>query len=65
MFLYGLDWISYGNDDMANYTLAAERLFNYAYGYTPDLQTYLASQDPGSNDWYLQWSRRSCHRLWT
>ncbi len=53
MFAYGFDWISYANDDMANYTLAAERLFNYAYGYTPDLQTYLTSRDPSLHLWFI------------
>ena len=28
---FGTRWISYGNDDMANYTLAAKRFYNYGF----------------------------------
>src|SRR5882724_692343 len=35
MFRFGFNWISYGNDDMANYTLAAERFLNNSYYFLP------------------------------
>ena len=31
LLLYGFNWISYGNDDMANYCLAAERFLEHGY----------------------------------
>ena len=31
MFKYGFNWISIGNDDMANYCLTAQRLYKYGY----------------------------------
>src|SRR5665213_275061 len=41
---YGFNWISYGNDDMANYCLAAERFLAHGY-YDVPLQTDLEGRD--------------------
>src|SRR5271165_2918269 len=46
MFLYGFNWVSYANDDMANYVLAAERLYQHAYAYAPTVSEYLSDRDP-------------------
>ena len=31
MFKYGFDWVSYCNDDMANYALAADWFYHHGY----------------------------------
>lgn len=31
MFLFGFDWVSYCNDDMANYCLAADRFYHHGF----------------------------------
>src|SRR5947209_8460706 len=31
LFEYGFDWIAFANDDMANYTLMAERYLNHGF----------------------------------
>ena len=53
MFLYGFNWISYANEDMANYALSAERLFNYAYLARPPVQTYLDNTDSSEHFWFF------------
>ncbi len=53
MFLYGFNWLSYANEDMANYALSAERLFNYAYSARPYTQTYQDNSDPSVLFWFF------------
>jgi hypothetical protein len=52
MFRFGYNWVSYGNDDMANYTLAAERFLNNAYYYLPT-QTELEGTDYSQHFWFM------------
>ena len=52
MFKFGFNWISYGNDDMANYTLAAERFLNNSYYFLPE-QTQLEGTDYSQHFWFM------------
>ncbi len=49
---FGFDWISYGNDDMANYCLAAERFLKSGY-YTIPLQSQLEGTDYSQHYWFM------------
>jgi hypothetical protein len=49
---FGFDWISYGNDDMANYCLAAERFLEHGY-YDLPLQTDLEGRDYAQHYWFM------------
>jgi hypothetical protein len=49
---YGFNWISYGNDDMANYCLAAERFLSHGY-YDVPLQTDLEGRDYTQHYWFM------------
>ena len=49
---FGFNWISYGNDDMANYCLAAERFLQHGY-YTLPLQTDLEGRDYAQHYWFM------------
>jgi len=49
---FGFNWISYGNDDMANYCLAAERFLRHGY-YDIPLQTDLAGRDYSQHYWFM------------
>jgi hypothetical protein len=53
MFQYGFNWISYGNEDMTNYVLGAERLYYHGYWEKPDLAVYAAGTDPAIGYWFL------------
>jgi hypothetical protein len=52
MFPFGFSWISYGNDDMANYTLAAQRFLNNSYYFLPE-QTQLEGSDYSQAFWFM------------
>jgi len=52
MFRFGFDWISYGNDDMANYCLAADRFLNHGYYDLPE-QTELEGRDYSQHYWFM------------
>lgn len=52
MFRFGFDWISYGNDDMANYCLAADRFLHHGYYDLPQ-QTELEGRDYGQHYWFM------------
>jgi hypothetical protein len=52
MLRFGFDWISYGNDDMANYCLAAERFLNHGY-YELPLPTDLEGRDYSQHYWFM------------
>ena len=49
---FGFNWISYGNDDMANYCLAAERFLEHGY-YDLPLQTDLEGRDYSQHYWFM------------
>ncbi len=49
---FGFNWISYGNDDMANYCLAAERFLHHGY-YEIPLQTELEGRDYTQHYWFM------------
>jgi hypothetical protein len=49
---FGFNWISYGNDDMANYCLAAERFLDHGY-YDLPLQTDLEGRDYTQHYWFM------------
>lgn len=50
---FGFDWISFGNDDMANYVLAAQRFLQHGYTDLPDLSTYLNGKNYSLAYWYM------------
>jgi hypothetical protein len=52
MLRFGFDWISYGNDDMANYCLAADRFLNFGY-YDIPLQTDLEGHNYAQHYWFM------------
>ncbi len=50
-FLHGLDWISYGNDDMANYVLGAKAFLDRGYLNSFDPRLILESRDISVAQW--------------
>lgn len=52
MFKFGFNWISYGNDDMANYCLAADRFLHHGYYDLPE-QTELEGRDYTQHYWFM------------
>lgn len=52
MFRFGFNWISYGNDDMANYCLAADRFLHHGYYDLPE-QTELEGRDYAQHYWFM------------
>ena len=52
MFRFGFNWISYGNDDMANYCLAADRFLQHGYYDLPE-QTQLEGRDYSQHYWFM------------
>ena len=49
---FGLDWISFGNDDMANYTLGATYFSNYGFFPLPPADRIIENSDPSAFIWY-------------
>ncbi len=49
---FGFNWISYANDDMANYVMAAERFLEHGY-YDIPLQTDLQGRDYTQHYWFM------------
>ncbi len=49
---YGFNWTSYGNDDMTNYCLAAERMLRHGFYDTPTLAE-LAGADYSQFYWFM------------
>jgi len=49
---FGYNWISYANDDMANYSLAADRFLYHGYYELPE-QTDLEGTDYTQHYWYM------------
>ena len=52
MLRFGFDWVSFCNDDMANYCMGAERVLHYGYYQPPDARA-LAGQDYTQFLWFL------------
>ncbi|HTL69045.1 MAG TPA: hypothetical protein VL200_15375 [Lacunisphaera sp.] len=52
MFRFGFNWISYANDDMANYCLAADRFLDHGYYDLPE-QTELEGRDYTQHYWFM------------
>lgn len=52
LLYFGFNWLSYANDDMTNYCLAALRLLNYGYFDLPELKSILAGKDYSQYSWF-------------
>ncbi len=55
MFQFGFNWMSYSNDDMANYVLNAERLLELGWFTVPDYTVYNFNKDPTAIYW-MNWT---------
>lgn len=53
MLEFGFDWVSYGNDDMANYVLAAHRFLNHGFMDIPNLEDLLLGRDYSLSYWFM------------
>lgn len=53
LLVFGFDWVSYSNDDMANYSLAALRFLHHGYSEAPDVNTLLTGRDYSLYFWFL------------
>jgi hypothetical protein len=53
MFRFGFNWISYSNDDMANYCLSAKLLLNHNQFTPPSIQDIVADRDASLFYWYF------------
>lgn len=57
---FGFNWLSYGNDDMANYCLRAMRYLHYGYITIPDTKTLVSGQDYSLSYWF--WDALTSYR---
>jgi hypothetical protein len=53
MFEFGFDWLSFSNDDMANYALRAHRLLNHSYTAVPNLGDLISGRDYSLVFWFM------------
>lgn len=53
MLEFGFDWVSYANDDMANYVLLADRVLNHGFYDIPDLDAVVSGRDYSLPYWFL------------
>ena len=53
MFSYGFDWVSFANDDMANYCLAAQRFLNHGFFELPNTDDLLFGRDYSLAYWFM------------
>jgi hypothetical protein len=53
MLRFGFDWISFSNDDMANYCLAAQRFLQHGYFDAPDLARFFNGENYSLAYWYM------------
>lgn len=53
MFSYGFDWVSFSNDDMANYCLGAQRFLNHGFFDEPNLDDLFAGRDYSLAYWFM------------
>src|ERR1700682_643359 len=52
MFSYGFDWVSFSNEDMANYCLGAQRFLNNAYFDPANLADLFSGRDYSQAYWF-------------
>jgi hypothetical protein len=57
MFSFGFDWLSFGNDDMANYCLAALRFLNHGFFDQPNLDDLVSGKDYSLAYWFMHAAR--------
>jgi hypothetical protein len=50
---FGFNWVSYGNDDMANYCMGAKLFLNHAQFAVPSAADVVADRDPSLFYWYF------------
>ena len=55
IFQFGFNWLSYSNDDMANYVLNAQRLVELGWFTVPDYSVYNFNKDPTAIYW-MNWT---------
>jgi hypothetical protein len=53
MFLFNFNWVSFCNDDMANYCLGAHRVLDFGYFHKPDPQQLIRGHDYVQQMWFL------------
>ena len=53
LFGYGFDWLSFCNDDMANYTASADRFVRFGFTTPPTADLLLAGTDYPQTYWFL------------
>ena len=53
IFLYHFDWVSFSNDDMANYCLGAQRFLNAGYFDLPNLNDLYSGRNYSLEYWYM------------
>ena len=53
MFSYGFDWVSFSNDDMANYALGAQRFLNHGFFDQPNLGDLFSGKDYSLAYWFM------------
>ena len=53
MLEFGLDWVSYANDDMANYCLAAQRLLQHGFFDLPNADALATGKDYSLFYWFV------------
>ncbi|VTR92737.1 Di-and tricarboxylate transporter OS=Yersinia mollaretii ATCC 43969 GN=ymoll0001_10630 PE=4 SV=1 [Gemmata massiliana] len=53
LFNYGFDWVANGNDDMANYCLAATGFREHAFATVPAVDDLLGDRDPTQPLWFM------------
>lgn len=53
MLLYGSNWLSYGNDDMVNYSLGAMRLLSHYYYQVPNATNFAQGRDLPDSYFFL------------
>ena len=53
LLIFGFDWVSYSNGDMANYCLAAQRFLNHGYFEIPDVDDLIQGKDYSLFYWFM------------
>jgi hypothetical protein len=53
LFVFGVSWVSYANDDMANYTLGALRFVDHGYFDVPVFNQFIHNIDIPQFGWFL------------
>jgi hypothetical protein len=53
MFEFGSNWLSYGNNDMANYVLAAHRFLDFGYFDVPNPDVFAENRDATLHYWFM------------